>query len=169
MTTARSPSLRSSRLWLIRVPLFAALWWVLAEGETRAWGVGVATVLAATAASVWLWPPSRAHLSPVGLLAFLAFFAQQSLRGGCTVALLALRPRLRLRPGLRVLPLRLPPGAGRVLLADTLSLLPGTVSAGLCDDELHLHVLDQALVDDADLRAAETRVARLFGLELAHA
>ncbi len=169
MTTARSPSLRSARLWLTRAPLFAALWWVLAEGETRAWGVGAASVLAATAASAWLWPPSRARLSPLGLLTFVVFFALQSLRGGFTVALLALRPRLRLRPGLHVLPLRLPPGAGRVLLADTLSLLPGTVSAGLCDDALHLHVLDQALVDDADLRAAETRVARLLGLELAHA
>lgn len=157
------------RLWLTRAPLFAALWWVLAEGEARAWGVGAVSVLAATAASAWLWPPARARLSPAGLSAFLLFFAAQSLRGGVTVALLALRPRLELRPDLRVLPLRLPPGAGRVLLADTLSLLPGTVSAGLCDDELHLHVLDQALVDDADLRTAEDRVARLYGLELPHA
>lgn len=158
-----------ARVWLIRTPLFAALWWVLAEGDGRAWGVGALSVIAAVAASAALWPPSRLRLSPPGLLVFLGYFLVQSLRGGVTVAALALRPRLRLHPQVRAFALRLPPGAGRVLLADTLSLLPGTVSAGLLDDELLLHVLDRDLVDDADVRAAEDRVARLFGLELPHA
>lgn len=158
----------AARVWLIRTPLFAALWWVLAEGESRAWGVGAFSVLAAVAASAVLWPSTRLGMSPLGLLGFLGFFLWQTLRGGVAVAALAMRPRLRLRPEVRAFALRLPPGAGRVLLADTLSLLPGTVSAGLSDDVLLLHVLDRDLVNDADMRAAEDRVARLLGLELAH-
>jgi len=167
MTDARS-RLFDARLWLVRAPLFAALWWVLAEGDGRTWGVGALSVIAAVAASAVLWPPSRLSLSPRGLLVFLGFFLLQSLRGGVAVAALALRPRLRLHPEVRTFVLRLPPGGGRVLLADTLSLLPGTVSAGLLDDELLLHVLDRALLDDADVRATEDKVARLFGLELPH-
>lgn len=149
-----------------RAALFAGLWWALAEGAARDWGVGLVSVVLAVATSAWLWPPTTTRLSPSGLLHFLVFFLWQSVRGGVLVARLALRPRLRLRPEVRRFRLRLPPGAGRVLLADTLSLLPGTVSAGFGEDDLQLHVLDRDLVVEADLRAAEAVVAGLLGLEL---
>ena len=151
---------------LLRTIVFGALWWILAEGEWRAWGVGAVTVIAAVAASHLLWPPRAGRVSPAGLLVFLGFFLWQSLRGGIIVAALALKPRLRLRPALTELELRLPPGASRVLLADALSLMPGTVSVGLSDDILTIHLLDRGLVTDADLRHAEGKVAALFGLEL---
>ena len=151
---------------LLRLLLFGGLWWILAEGEGRAWGVGLAVVVAAVIASLLLWPPRVVRFSPAGLLVFFLFFLWQSLRGGLIVAGLALRPRLRLRPDLRELRLRLPPGPSRVLLADTLSLMPGTVSAGLSGDRLTVHLLDQELVTEADLRQVEDRVARLFGLML---
>ncbi|HDP88768.1 MAG TPA: cation transporter [Thioalkalivibrio sp.] len=162
----RSAILRPGFSSLLSVALFGGLWWVLAEGAWRAWGVGAVTVIAAVAASHLLWPPRVARVSPVGLAAFLFFFLWQSLRGGLVVAALALRPRLRLRPDLHELDLRLPPGPARVLLADALSLMPGTVSAGLAGDTLTVHLLDRGLVTEADLRQAEGKVAALFGLKL---
>lgn len=151
---------------LLRIGLFGGLWWILAEGEWRAWGVGAVAVAAAVAGSILLWPPRLARVSPAGLAAFLVFFVWQSLRGGVIVAILALKPHLRLRPELHELSLRLPPGASRVLLADALSLMPGTVSVGLAGDTLAIHLLDRDLVSDADLRHAEDKVAGLYGLRL---
>lgn len=146
---------------------FAALWWVLSEGESRAWGLGVLTVGAAVAASLWLWrPPRRLPGSLPGLLGFLAFFLWQSVRGGLMVAALALRPRLRLQPSLQEWTLRLPPGHGRVLLADAMTLTPGTCSARLEGDRLHLHALDVRFASEAQLRITEHRLARALGLEM---
>lgn len=167
------PIRRSTRSWptphslLGRLILFTVLWWVLAEGELRTWGVGVGVVLAALAASLLLWPARAPRISLAGLIRFVPFFLWQSLRGGVIVAGLAFRPRLRLRPQLTEMILRLPPGPARVLLADTLSLMPGTVSVGLEADTLTVHLLDRELVTTAELRAVEARVAHLFGLELA--
>ncbi|MGF1548171.1 MAG: Na+/H+ antiporter subunit E [Thiotrichales bacterium] len=154
------------RTVLLRLAFFTTLWWVLVEGGGRDWAVGAITILAAFGVSLWLWPAVPRRVSLNGLVAFVGFFLVQSIRGGVAVAVLALRPRLNLQPEVRYLTLRLPVGTGRILLADTLSLLPGTVSADLNGDQLCLHVLDRGLIDEAALRAAETRVARLFGLEL---
>ncbi|MGF1644173.1 MAG: Na+/H+ antiporter subunit E [Thiotrichales bacterium] len=151
---------------LLLTTLFSLLWWILVEGDGRAWGVGVVTVVAAVVVSLRAWPAPRGRLSVMGLVAFLGFFLLHSVRGGVTVAALALRPRMRIRPEFREFRPRLPPGAARVVLADTLSLLPGTVSVGLNGDCLRLHVLDRDLVDEVALRAVEVRIARVFGLEL---
>jgi multicomponent Na+:H+ antiporter subunit E len=111
-------------------------------------------------------PVGPPRLSLVGLAAFLGFFLFQSLKGGVQVAWIALRAVPDLRPGVRVLALRLPAGAARTLLVNTMSLLPGTLSAGLAGERLRLHVLDVRLPAEAELRAIEARIAVMFGLEL---
>lgn len=63
------------RAALPRAAGFALLWWVLAEGRMEAWGVGLASVLLATLASLRLWPRGERRLSPVGVLAALALLA----------------------------------------------------------------------------------------------
>lgn len=83
------------------------------------------------------------------------------------VASLALRPRLDPRPGVLDITLRLPDGTGRVVLANTLNLLPGTLSVGLEGARLRLHVLDTRRPVVAEVRVAERHVARMFGLRLA--
>lgn len=143
---------------------FAAVWWVLTEGEP-AWGVGVPVVLIASVAAWGLRFPGRVRLSLAGAFRFVPYFVWQSLRGGVDVARRALDPRLPLDPALLVYRLRLPPGPARVFLADIVSLLPGTLSAELAGDRLRLHVLDRAPAPAA-VRALEARVADLFGLRL---
>ena len=78
----------------------------------------------------------------------------------------ALRPRPDLRPVVLDIPLRLPEGGARLFLAATLNLLPGTLSAGLQGGHLRIHVLDQRFPVEAEVRAVETRIARLLGLPL---
>jgi multicomponent Na+:H+ antiporter subunit E len=151
---------------LLRVGLFATLWWILAEGSFLAWGVGLASIVLALLVSLILLPPAPSPLSLLGAASFLGFFLLQSFSGGVQVARMALRPRLDLRPVVLDIPLRLPEGGARLLLAATLNLLPGTLSAGLEGGHLRMHVLDQRFPVEAEVRAVETRIARLLGLPL---
>lgn len=151
-------------LW--RSALFAVLWWALTDDRPDSWGVGSVSVLAAVLLSLYLLPPVSTYVSRIGLLRFLLFFIVQSLRGGAQVAGFALSPRMGLRPGFHEIDLRLPEGIGRVLLANTLSLLPGTLSVELQGNRLCLHVLDMRAPTETEVRAAETRLAHLLGLTL---
>lgn len=158
------PSAARAVLW--RSALFAALWWALTDGRADGWGVGSVSILLAVVLSLRLLPPGPGHVSGLGLLRFLGFFFYQSLRAGTQVALIALRPRLALQPGIHEIDLRLPRGVGRVLLANTMSLLPGTLSMELRDNRLRLHVLDARAPTRAQVRSAEARVAHMLGLQL---
>jgi multicomponent Na+:H+ antiporter subunit E len=137
------------------------LWWVLA-GDT-AWLFGLPVVALAVGASMALQPTRHLHIRPLGLLRFLAFFALRSSRAGFDVARRALSPGLPIAPAIVDHRLRLRSGAARVFLADTMSLLPGTLTAALAGDRLRLHVLDTGLPHEQELRAAEAAVAALFG------
>lgn len=161
-----TPAVTAVRAALWRSALFSLLWWVLADGRADSLGLGSVSILAAVSLSLYLLPPVSTTVSHIGLLRFVLFFLLQSLRGGIQVAGLALRPRLSLRPGLHEVVLRLPEGIGRVLLANTLSLLPGTLSVELQGHCLCLHVLDERIAVEAEVRRAETRVARMLGLAL---
>lgn len=152
-----------TRTILYRGLLLALLWWVLAEGRTVNWGLGVAAVLAALAASLYLLPPAGRRLSFAGLLGYLAFFAHKSLQGALQVSLQALRGRDSLRPAILEWHLSLPPGLPRVLMLNSLSLMPGTVGVELDDDLLRVHVLDERLSLDADVEKLQMHIARLFG------
>ena len=154
---------RIARAVLGRGALFAALWWVLAGGRADSWGVGGVSVILALAASLVLLPPAKGRFSPLGLAAFVGFFLVQSVKGGIQVAAMALRPRLDLAPVLLEVPITLPPGPARVLLINTLGLLPGTLSMRIEGDRLRLHVLDRRLPIVEELRAAEAAITRIRG------
>lgn len=148
---------------LFRGVAFALAWWVLAEGRTDGWGVGAVSVAAALAASLYLAPPGKGRLSLAGLLGFAGFFLVQSVKGGAQVAARAFRPRMDLAPALVVVPVTLPEGLARVLLVNTLNLLPGTVSVLVEGDVLRLHVLDARLPVAEEVRQTEACIARMLG------
>lgn len=152
-----------TRAILTRGFSFALLWWVLADGHAASWGLGAVAVVAATAASLRLLPPGAQRIGAVALLRFLGFFLWSSLRSGIQVAALALRPRLDLAPIMLERRLALPPGAPRLLMLNTLTLLPGTIGVSLEEARLRIHVLDARMPVAAELRALETHIARLFG------
>jgi multicomponent Na+:H+ antiporter subunit E len=150
----------SAILW--RGGAFALIWWILAEGRADAWGIGAVSVLLATAASLALAPPGPGRLSAIGLLGFAAFFLAQSALGGMQVAARAFRPRMDLAPALVEVPVTLPDGVARILLVNTLNLLPGTVSVSLDGDRLSLHVLDARMPIAEEVLQAEARIARML-------
>ena len=147
-----------------RIVLFALLWWILTEGAMNSWLVGAPVVVFAVLASGALLPAVSWSLS--GIVRFVPFFLWRSLYGGVDVARRALHPRLPISPGLLTIRWRLPPGLPRVFMANTVSLLPGTLSAELDEEHLRVHVLDQTGAFASELTVIEARVARLFGLNL---
>ena len=131
----------------------------------HSWLVGAPVVVVAALASMSLLP--GASWSLPGILRFVPFFLWHSLRGGVDVAGRALHPRLPIAPGLLEHQWRLPAGLPRVLMANTVSMLPGTLSTELDEQCLHVHVLDLNGAFESELLLIETRVARIFGLNLA--
>ena len=148
---------------LFRGTAFALVWWVLAEGRADSLGVGAVSVAAALAASLYLAPHGAARLSLAGLLGFAGYFLAQSVKGGTQVAARAFRPRMDLVPALLEVPVTLPEGLARVLLVNTLNLLPGTVSVRLEGERLVLHVLDARQPIAEEVRETEAHIARMLG------
>lgn len=155
------------RVWLLRIVLFSLVWWVLTDGATDSWPVGVPVILLATLVSVALMPALSWSLR--GMLLFVPYFLWHSIRGGVDVARRAMHPQLPISPALFDYRFRLPPGLPRVFMANIVSLLPGTLSVEIDTEVLRVHVLDESGAIEAELDMLENRLADIFGLELAAA
>lgn len=145
-----------------RSVLFSLIWWALTDADASSWWIGVPAVVLAVIASMAL-------IAPVPLVwsawfRFVPFFFIRSLMGGMDVAWRAFHPRLPIAPDLIEYPLRLPPGLAQVVIVNTVSLLPGTLSAELNRSVLKVHVLDRENDFITELVTIEQYVARMFGL-----
>lgn len=149
------------RVFLLRVLVGAAVWWVLSGGAAESWMVGGPAVLIAALLSSAMLPPLR--MSAAGLPAYLTFFVRESLLGGVDVARRAFHWRLPLDPGIVRHRLRLTRPLARVSLVNTSSLLPGTLIVDLDDAWTYVHALDRSRRIDEGITQCEHRVARLFG------
>jgi len=152
------------RTVITRTVLFTLIWWILTNGAMNSWFVGVPMVLFATIVSMMLLPPSSWSL--IGIIRFIPFFLWHSLRAGVDVARRAFHPQLPISPAMYHHQWRLPPGLPQVFMANTVSLLPGTLSADLKDEFLNVHVLDHTGTFASELLIHEEYIAGLFGLKL---
>lgn len=155
---------------MIRYPiilaLLAALWVVLTGGPLQSWLIGGPVVAGAAALALWLGPGSGRTVRPWAAAVFAVFFLVESLRGGWDIARRAVHPALPIDPGQLTYTLRLPPGTPRVLFANTVSLLPGTLTLEIGDKVLRVHAVDQSMPIQANLARLERRIAALYGLSL---
>lgn len=166
MKSALSPFTSSAVAWSQRAVAYSTAVWVVAEGNATGWAfllpiAALVAVLDARASGWRVW-----RVRPLAAARFAAFFIVQSARAGVDVALRALHPRLPINPDLTVYPLRLRDPSSRVLLANAVSLLPGTLSVQLDADTLQLHVLDAGMRAEPALRELEQRIAALHGVAL---
>lgn len=147
-----------------RVLMFSLVWWVLTDGAVESWWIGAPAVACALIVSMALLPPLNIVWREA--ISFAAFFLWHSLKGGVDVARLVFDPRMPIAPQLVDYPLRLPAGLAQVALINTMSLLPGTLSAGLDGRLLTVHVLDGRREVLSDLVALERRVGRVWGISV---
>lgn len=157
------------RAFCLRAGTFYLAWWVMTEGDPSGLVPGAAIVVLVSILSCRLYPPSRYTLHPVGALAFAGFFIFRSVVAGMDVAGRLLSPSVPVNPGYLTVSTSLPAGSPRWLLANTLSLMPGTLSVRLEGVTLELHCLDLDLPIDEDVRSTERKVADVFGLKKAKA
>lgn len=162
-------SYRQREAWraLGRASLFTALWVVIAGNDPLSWIIGVPTILFATWTSMRLSANTdasgRSGMRLTGIARFAPFFVLQSIRGGLDVAQRVLRPRLRIYPGFQSYRPRLNNPIARVVFLDTISLLPGTLSADMRDGQIQVHALDARGDLQPELQRLESVVAALFG------
>jgi multicomponent Na+:H+ antiporter subunit E len=122
---------------------FFVFWLVLTDADSSDLAAGSVATAAATWASLRLMPAEQWSLRPIKLAELVLHFLRQSIVAGTDVALLALSPRLRLRPGFVVYQAHLPPGTRRNAFSAIMSLLPGTLPCGAAEDDgLAIHCLD---------------------------
>ncbi|HYW75729.1 MAG TPA: Na+/H+ antiporter subunit E [Gammaproteobacteria bacterium] len=155
---------RFAAVFLRRLAVLSIAWLLIVKGAASSWWIGAPVVVLAVAATL----PIRSS-NPVvwwQLLQFIPFFLGRALSGGMDVAWRALHPRLPLKPGVIKYPLRLPHGLPRVVMANTVNLLPGTLTADMETCALQVHVIDRQAPFVEELEAVENAVARLFGITL---
>ena len=157
---------RSAPVVIARFLGSLCLWFVLAGPGPAALTIGVFAAGLATWTSLRLLPPSRGRPRFAFLIVLMIRFAWQSLVAGIDVARRALSPRLRLRPGFVVYPIRLKPSPARNAFLTLSSLLPGTLPTGLDEDgAVLIHCLDVGQPMVEEMAAEELLLIRALGKE----
>jgi multicomponent K+:H+ antiporter subunit E len=126
--------------------LMLFLTWLLLQNSIAPGHIVLGIILAIVIS--WLtapFSPTRTSIRhPLTILVFLGRLLSDILVANLNVARLVLSPTPTLRPGFVVLPLTLKNEFAIAVLANTISLTPGTVSANLSTDlsRLLIHCLD---------------------------
>jgi multicomponent K+:H+ antiporter subunit E len=113
------------------------------------------------------WPQSPRIRRPLILLSFATTVAWDIVIANLEVAALILGPRKKMRPRFVQLPLELQDEFAIAILANTISLTPGTVTADVAADRkslfIHcLHVHEEAELIDNIKRRYERRLKEIF-------
>lgn len=151
---------------LVRVFCFAFIWLVLSNGDFGSWLFGIPTIAIACWVSLHLSPPEPNIVSLRKLIIYIPFFIGKSILSSVDVMRRAIDPRLPIDPGLIDYALSLPKGGPRIFLANSVSLLPGTISADLKEDSITIHTLDKKLPISDSISHLEKLIADLYQVEL---
>jgi len=149
----------SARAALTRSAAFFALWVILIGLKPADLAVGIFAAAAATWASLRLLPAGTHRLRLAALPRLAARFVWQSVLAGIDVARRAFDPRLPLKTGFVVYPVRYPRGPARNAFASLTSLLPGTVPVRDDAQGLLYHCLDVEQPVAEQLAAEEEAVS----------
>lgn len=148
---------------MLRLLVLALLWLALNGSDAASWIVGAPTVLAGAAINqpflvrgAWRWRLRAA-------LPMLCFFFRESFIGAFDVARRVIHPSLPIDPGFVAFRCRLKNDSARLLFADLITLMPGTLSARIDGRNLVIHALDIGADVETGLRHLEDHVAALFG------
>jgi multicomponent Na+:H+ antiporter subunit E len=149
------------RRFASRLLLFGLVWLGLNGLDLRSWWIG-GPVMTAVAWQMAKRRGSSPRLRWSRLPAFAAYFLRESVYGGWDVARRVWRRRLPVNPGFVQFTTLLPDGPARHWFLNVISLLPGTLSAGLEGDRIMVHALDTRTDTRGQLRALESRVGGLW-------
>jgi multicomponent Na+:H+ antiporter subunit E len=145
---------------LVRAALLATLWLFLTDARADGLVLGALTVAGAVLLSARIAAPGPGlRLRLGGFLRFLAFFFWDSLKGALDIAWRCLAPRLPLHPAVVEHTSQLAGESPRVLYADVVSLLPGSLVMGMDGARIRVHLIDDAPAFREQLQVEEQRLA----------
>lgn len=146
-----------------------ALTWCAASGAITTFNFGVGFLLGYGILSVQteITRSGTYRKKVFHFVVFVAYFAMEVILGALDVAWATLWPFRKLRPGIVAVPLDTRSAAEHTLLANVVTLTPGTMSIDLSPDgkTLYVHVIDMEspeAVCRAIKNGLEIRLIRLF-------
>lgn len=138
--------------------------WLLLSGRQEPWLLAIG--LSAAAAIAWLHgrQPGRPDLTIpfVRFMRYLLWLSYRIAASNLHVARLILDPRLPIAPRLIRCPTQLRNPVALTLLANSITLTPGTITAEARPSELVVHALDDGSASDVTTGAFEQRIAWVF-------
>lgn len=149
------------------VLLFATLlfFWVLLNGslanDVIAIGVVAAALIAIFFRGHLAWF-SELRLTPKALattVAYVFYYLKELIKSNINVASIVLAPSLPVNPGIVTVRTRLKSAMGRMLLANSITLTPGTLTVDIDGEFLHIHWVT---VDSPDIEAASQAIVAGF-------
>ena len=143
-----------------RLVIFGGIWLILTGADPEGLAFGAFAVPVAAWLSLRLLP-ARQPIRVWRLVLHLPSFVAGSVLGGLDVARRALAAHMPLDPGWVEAPARLSDG-GRVLMGAELSLMPGTLAAGMHGDRLLVHLLDTGAGSDRAIPREEAAIAAIL-------
>jgi multicomponent Na+:H+ antiporter subunit E len=144
--------------------LFIGLWLAIAGAGVRDLPVGLAAAAVATWVSVLLLPTGSIRPRPFAIARLAFIFLWQSVLAGFDVARRVFDPRLPLRPGFVLFPIRIAPGPARSTFCALECLLPGTLPVETDESgALVVHCLDIEQPVLEQMAADEARFTEALG------
>jgi multicomponent Na+:H+ antiporter subunit E len=99
------------------------------------------------------------------LAVYLIWLAYQIVKSGLFVAYLILHPKMKLNPLVVSFDSNLPTPMSHVILGNSITLTPGTLTVDLHGDRFTVHALTPDIEKDMISGEMEARVARLYGID----
>ena len=105
---------------------------------------------------------SEIKLTPAALLytfIYIIVFLYELIKSNLDVARRVITPSLPINPGIVEVKTRLRSKIGRMILANSITLTPGTLTIDIVEDTLYIHWID---VQTRDTREATEKIVRKF-------
>lgn len=155
----------------LRITVFCktiAFWgaWILLSGSYQPFHLALGCAVSLGVALLNT-PAVRSPLLDVqwlGLLTYIPWLLVRVLQSGIHLSALILHPRLPIDPKLFRYQTSLRNQAGIVLLGNSITLTPGTITADVNSTELVVHTIDDQAADDVTSLRMERKIAMAFGL-----
>ena len=148
----------------VRLVAFSTFWLALTGGAMDALYYGAPAVLLTTSISLALYPATQPGIRLWWAVLYVPHLLLRGFLGGLDVARRVLDPRLPVRPGWHRVPLLTNIAEVNAVLGGVVSVLPGSLAAGIRNGALEVHMLDTEDFNLRSLQAEERRVLRLFGM-----
>jgi len=150
------------KTWLVQCLVITGLWLVITKANYNALIIGIPCIILALMSYRHLHIEKTDTLNFKALPFFSIWFLIQATRGGIHIAVRTLHPKVDIQPGFINYPMNISNKKIQVFFANCASLLPGTLSVEIKDNELVLHSLNLNDTVLLETRNVEIQVQQLF-------